>query len=217
MPFIEFQKEPPARKGFLAMDKFEQLLAQFPTTLKPLITFLYFCGVRLDEALRIEWSQVDLNGRLIRLEEEQTKTDEARIVPLPSQLVMMLKEIEPKTGLVFDSTNLRKEWMKACAAVGLGRIIQVEDRPYDPQYEGLTIHDFRRSAIRNLIRAGVHEKVAMQISGHKTRAVFDRYHIVSTEDVTDAMQKLEVAALNSAGKKAVISAKLVQNGRRKIT
>jgi len=61
---------------------------------------------------------------------------------------------------------------KACAAVGLGRIIVVEGRPYDTRYEGLTLHDFRPSAIRNLITlAGVREKVAMEITGHKTQCV----------------------------------------------
>jgi integrase len=88
-----------------------------------------------------------------------------------------------------------KEWTKACAAVGLGRIIEVEGKKYDPRYVGLTIHDFLRSAIRNLIDAGVPEKVAMSISGHKTRSVFDRYHIVSTENVTDAMRRVEAASL----------------------
>ncbi len=207
VPWIEFQKEPPARKGFLEMGQFEELLSQFPTVLRPLITFLYFCGVRVGEALQIDWSQVDLQRRLIRLEDEQTKNDEPRIVPLPSILVMMLKEIEPKVGKVFDATNLRKAWMQACSAVGLGRIIEVEGKKYDPRYEGLTIHDFRRSAVRNLINAGVPEKVAMSISGHKTRAVFDRYHIVSTADVSAAMQRVEVAA---AQQKPAISERLVK-------
>ena len=100
-----------------------------------------------------------------------------------------------ETGRVFDTTNIRKEWTKACAAVGLGRIIAVEGRPYDPRYEGLTLHDFRRSAIRNLVTlAGVREKVAMEITGHKTRSVFDRYHIVDTQDVSNAMQQWEAVA-----------------------
>jgi hypothetical protein len=51
----------------------------------------------------------------------------------------------------------------------------------------------RRSAIKNLMKAGVNEKVAMKISGHKTRDVFDRYHIVDTEDVVNAMRRVQSA------------------------
>jgi integrase len=200
VPFIEFLKEPSARKGFLTIDKFDELVGLLPTHLKPLVTLLYFCGTRIGEALQIEWSQVDLDARTIRLEPEQTKTDEARILPLPPVLVMMLKGIKPKTGLVFDGTNLRKEWTKACALAGLGTLTEVEGRPYDPIYSGLTLHDLRRSAVRNLVKAGVSEKVAMSISGHKTRSVFDRYHIVDETDVLDAMQKVVTASLNGVRK-----------------
>src|SRR5208337_3358538 len=69
VPKIHFLKEPPARKGFLELQKFDELLALLPTHLKPLIIFLYYCGVRRGEALQIEWPQVDLDARLIRLEE----------------------------------------------------------------------------------------------------------------------------------------------------
>jgi integrase len=62
------------------------------------------------------------------------------------------------------------------------------------------LHDLRRSGVRNLRKAGVSEKEAMRISGHKTRSVFDRYNIVSTDDVMDAMRKLELAALNDTRK-----------------
>jgi integrase len=188
-------KEPPARRGFLELRKFEELLAQFPPNLKPYITFLYFCGGRSGEAELIEWPQVDLERKLIRIEDDQSKDTEAREIPLPQRLVLMLERIEPKQGRVFNTTNLRKEWTKACAAVGLGRIIAVGGRPYDPRYKRLTLHDFRRSAIRNLVTlAGVREKIAMESTGRKTRSVFDRYHIVDTQDVSNAMRQWEAVA-----------------------
>jgi len=210
VPIIRLQKEPPARKGFLTEEKFEELLGVLPSHLRPLILFLYWCGVRLGEARAIEWPQVDLEKRLVRLEEDQTKNASARIVPLPAVLVETLTKVDKKAGRVFDDTNLRVEWARACSAVGLGKM---EDRESEEgnqwkRYAGLIVHDLRRSAIRNLVNAGIPERVAMGISGHKTRSVFDRYHIVSTEDVSNAMQRLETASLNGQ-KKAAISVNLV--------
>jgi integrase len=190
VPKIRLLKSSPARKGFLAKEQFDSLVSFLPVNLKPLVTFLYYGGVRLGEAKQIEWRQVDLRGALIRLEEDQTKNSEARTVPLPDVLVRMLERIGPGEGPVFDTTNLRKDWQKACVAAGLGSLTEVEGKP-DPRYTGLIIHDLRRSAIKNLMNVGVNEKVAMKISGHKTRAVFDRYHIVDTEDVMDAMLRLQ--------------------------
>jgi len=195
-PKIRMLKPGPPRKGFLPRDQFDNLLSHVPANLKPLVTLLYFCGVRVGEALQIDWTQVDLPGALIRLEAEQTKNSEPRIVPLPDILVGMLEVVEDKSGTVFDGTNLRKEWHKACAAAGLGTLTKVEGKP-DPVYTGLLIHDLRRSAIKNLMKAGVPEKVAMSISGHKTRAVFDRYHIVDTEDVVEAMRRVQTVSVQS--------------------
>jgi integrase len=66
-------------------------------------------------------------------------------------------------------------WREACSAAGL---------------PGLLFHDLRRSAVRNMKRAGVSDKTAMNISGHKTRAIFDRYDIVDEADVEAAGEKL---------------------------
>lgn len=215
VPIIHLLKPPPARRGFLELEDFNTLLAMLPTHLQPLICFLYYCGVRVGEARQVEWPQVDVERRQIRLEDDQTKTGEARTVPLPSQLVAMLVELEPKikSGLVFDATNLRKAWQTACAACGLGRIIEVEGKKWDPRYEGLIVHDLRRSAVRNLVNAGVPERVAMAISGHKTRSVFDRYHVVNTDDVQGAMARVETASLQvkSGSKKKKVLA-LSSNG-----
>src|ERR1700691_5722948 len=87
-------------------------------------------------------------------------------------------------------TNLRKSWMKACAAAGLGKLLGVDEHD-NQRYSGLIVHNLRRSAIRNLVTAGVPEKVAMATSGHKTRAVFDRYQIIAEEDVPAAMRRVQ--------------------------
>ena len=77
-------------------------------------------------------------------------------------------------GQVIKSFYTR--WDQACTAAGCpGRIP----------------HDMLRTAVRNLNRAGVPETVAMKITGHKTRSVFDRYDITSEEDLTEAARKLQ--------------------------
>jgi hypothetical protein len=78
-------------------------------------------------------------------------------VPLPNALIRMLERREDRDGQVFDGTNLRKEWQRACAACGLGTLTEVEGKR-DPRYAGLIVHDLRRSAIRNLMKAGVNER-----------------------------------------------------------
>jgi integrase len=198
VPKVHLLKEPAPRRGFLEPAKFAELVALLPTHLRPLVTFLYWCGVRVGEAKQIQWHQVDLAAKVIRLESEQTKNAEGRVVPLPSIVVMMLREMKPKTGHVFDDTNLRTEWEKACDACGLGTRKKVEPTSEDGfpwySYKGLLVHDLRRSAVRNLRRAGVSETVIMGISGHKTAEVFRRYNIVSTTDKVDAMRQLELSS-----------------------
>jgi len=196
VPYITLLKEPPARKGFVERTKFAELLGALPGYLRPLVTFLYWCGVRLGEAQQIQWGQVKLDGPqpCILLHEEQTKSGDARVVPLPAVLINMLLPLrDDPSGPVFDSTNLRTEWARACAAVGLGKLekkTSAKGFPWE-QYSGLKVHDLRRSAVRNLRLAGIPEGVAMKISGHKTRDVFDRYNIVDANDVAAAMRQVE--------------------------
>jgi integrase len=102
----------------------------------------------------------------------------ARVEALERKLGRVIPELLPHLSgrhAGHPVADLRKTWGRACRKAG---------RP------GILFHDLRRSAVRGLVAAGVSERVAMTITGHKTRSVFDRYNIVSEADLQQAAQKL---------------------------
>src|SRR5207249_11458845 len=86
-----------------------------------------------------------------------------------------------------DSTNVRKEWIKACVKVGLGKMSG--KKCY--QDELLIPQNLRRSPVRNMVTAGNDQATAMSISGHKTIHVFQRYNIIDVKDRLAAMKRTE--------------------------
>jgi len=182
VPHIPMLKENNVRKGFFEPADFLALRDKLPGHLKPVVTFGYVTGWRISEILSLEWSQVDRKNGIVRLDPGDTKNDEARTIYLDEELLEDFKELWERrkalaSALPFVFLNkkgddridgFRKAWMSACktAEIGLRKF-----------------HDFRRTAVRNMVRAGIPERVAMTISGHKTRSVFDRYNIVNDKDL----------------------------------
>jgi integrase len=187
-PYFPMLKEDNVRKGFLTPTQFTKLRNAMPEHLRPLVTFLYFTGCRVGAALAITWSQIEYEkGRFqLRIEGNQTKNEEPILLPLPLELNETLKKL-PRNVKLFDARNLRKSFQVSCVKVALG----VETGPKVWQYKGLLLHDFRRSGVRNLIRSGVPRRIAMKISGHLTESTFERYNIVDSTDLHEAMAKVE--------------------------
>ena len=84
------------------------------------------------------------------------------------------------------SKNFYRAWRMACFKAGLGH-----KEESGKIVASRIMHDLRRTAVRNLVRAGVPERVAMTMTGHKTRLVFERYNITSEGDLDRAADQLE--------------------------
>lgn len=185
VPFFPMEEESPARQGFVEQKDFQMLRDALPEALRPFVTFLYTTGCRTGAAKKIVWQWVQLDEGIIELPAGVTKNGDALTLPLSTELVGMLKKMfRVDSKPVFDTTNFRKEWNKACVKVKLGT-------QTGHVYRGLIPHDLRRSAVRNMRKAGVDQATAMSISGHKTVSVFQRYNIVDTKDKLSAMAKVE--------------------------
>jgi integrase len=176
VPKFELLKEK-SRQGFLPPEVFQKLFNTMPTNLQPMLLLLYHSGVRVGEAERIEWPAVNLDAATITLLEGETKNDESRILPLSDSLVTLLSRVKKREGRVFPSKRaMQAAFPNACAAAKI---------------KGLMVHDLRRSAVRNLMDAGVQQAVAMKISGHRDSSVFQRYNIVDANQTADAMQRVQ--------------------------
>ena len=208
-PHIRMLREAPPRSGFFEPEQFESVLRHLPPAIGPVVTFAYITGWRIaSEVLSLEWRRVDFRAGEVRLDPGTTKNDDGRTFPMTNVLRALLEAQYAehlrlkKTGQIVPWVFFRmvargrggethpkpirtfgKAWKAACVAAGCPARIP---------------HDFRRTAVRNLVRAGVPERVAMKLTGHRTRSVFDRYDITSPGDLRAAARKLDGAATTTA-------------------
>ena len=194
-----------ARTGFFERPEFEAVRAQLPEPLRPVMTFAYLTGWRKREILGLRWRDVDFGAGMVRLEPGTTKNRAGRAFPfgaLPELAAVLRSQREASTALERETGAITTwvfhrngqpirsydiAWRSACERAGV---------------PGRLVHDFRRSAVRNLERAGVPRSVAMAITGHKTEAVYRRYAIVAEADLNDAAAKL--ATLHESHERTVL-------------
>jgi integrase len=188
VPYIAMLKENNTRTGFLESRQHSSLAAEtgkIGLWLRTMFEVGYTFGWRHEELLALRVRQVNVSAGTIRLEPGTTKNDQGREVSMTLPVKALLTQCVHGKGpddYVFTREDgkpvrdFRGAWTRACEAA---------------KVPGLLFHDLRRTAARNLRRAGVAEGVIMKIGGWKTRSVFERYAIVSQSDIRDAMTKLE--------------------------
>ena len=185
IPTIHALKEDNVRTGFFEHEEFTKLQKEIPDYLTDILLFAYKTGCRRSEILTLKWADVDLSHGAhgsVRLSPGTTKNGDGRVLFLDAELKARFTRLKKdRTSLlpwIFLNPkktdrvkSFSKAWHSACKKA------KIDDKIF---------HDLRRTAVRNMVRAGIPEAVAMKISGHKTRSVFDRYNIVSEKDLQAA-------------------------------
>jgi integrase len=189
VPYIPMLREDNTRQGFFEHADFEALIANLPEPINDIARFAYLTGWRRGEVVSLRWDAVDRQAKEVRL--RTSKNGQGRVLPLNDELSKLIERrwetrtIQKKDGttklseFVFHRkgvpvVDFRKPWREARKKAHLN---------------GRIFHDFRRTAVRNMIRAGVPQSVAMSISGHKTISMFMRYNITSASDKIDALRR----------------------------
>ncbi len=188
VPYIPLLREDNARQGFFEHEEIEAVIAHLPEPINEITRFAYFSGWRKGEILPLHWQAVDRKAREIRL--RTSKSGHGRVLPLEGDLWEIIGRrwtarkfrnangIKGLSELVFHKQGrpireFRKSWATACKEAGVPEKL---------------FHDLRRTAVRNMVRAGVPQSVAMAISGHRTISMFLRYNITSDEDRREAIR-----------------------------
>jgi integrase len=193
-PHIPMLRENNVRRGFFERESFEAVRSHLPEEIRPIITFAFLTGWRLkSEILPLQWRNVDWEGAQVRLDPGTTKNGEGRAYPFTAELKTLLEaqkaenEALKKDGQIVPWVfhrdgerikNIRGAWLAACKAAGCS---------------GRIVHDFRRTAVRNLERAGVPRSAAMAMVGHKTEAIYRRYAIVDAGLLREAAARIDRA------------------------
>ncbi len=201
-PYIPHLEERNVRKGFIGDLEQLAIVEQLPFVLQVMAETAYTYGWRKEELLGLQWSQVDLDDGIIRLDTGTTKNDEGREVRLTESLLRKFKELWAQT----QALELRLGWRIAPVFHRAGKPIRDFRKAWETACEKAKVgkrhfHDYRRSAVRNMEKARVPRSTAMKVTGHKTESVYIRYAVVDPEMMDDATKRIE----RRAGQTALVS------------
>src|SRR6266571_2498640 len=184
IPHIEkFSEKDNARQGFFERDELERMLTFLPDYLQDITRFAYHTGWRKGEILTLEWR--DIQGDVIRLRPEIAKNKDGRVIILVGEIANIIarrqaERVESCPYVFHRKGNRIKHynwaWRTARVKAGLPEKL---------------MHHNRRTAARNMDRAGVPRQVAKQITGHKTDSMYNRYNIVNEKDVREGMTQAQ--------------------------
>jgi integrase len=206
MPHFSMLREDNVRTRFPSVEEVEAVISKLPERMKGPVTFIARTGWRANEAFRLQWRHVDLKARVIRLEASEVKNRrDARILPyghdpelaeLISERHALTDELEHEHGTICPWVF----WYKVTTRRGRTEIrpVQTDADAWKLACEvarvpDFKMHDMRRAFARAAVRAGVDEMTIMRLAGWRTRCVFDRYSVRSTEDLAEGVEKLAAA------------------------
>lgn len=186
VPHFEMLPVDNTRTGFVTESQYRELLAWLPEHLKGLLIFGYHLGMRKTALKNLRRDQVDWTARMIRVEQPRGAKKVGRVLPIYGDMVPWLEmqmstwEQTAKCRWILHQDggrigDFRKSWATACKAA---------------KVPGILFHDLRRSAVRNMERAGIPRSQAMAVTGHKTESTYKRYAIVSEADVKSVGEKM---------------------------
>lgn len=201
IPYFKMLPEKNVRKGFFEYDEYVAVRDNADEDFRPVVIFGYHTGCRISEILNLPLDKVDPIQGIARLEDTKNETDREicfnGISELREAVENRFKDkmngcpwmFHRKDGKKFTMDAYRAAWFRACIKSGFYKEVVYENEK-KVKVPTKLFHDFRRTAIRNMVRSGISESVAMQISGHKTRSVFERYNITSGRDLKEASKKM---------------------------
>jgi integrase len=198
VPHIDMLEEDNVRKGFFEPEQLETLLQHLPDYLQPVFRVAYITGWRVkSEVLTRQWRHVDAHQGWLRIEPGEDKNGAGRMFPFTPELREILETQQARVAALERHLSCCVPWVFPAPN---GQPI----KPYDARWRAAwraskliqIPHDFRRTAVRNLERAGVPRSAAMAMVGHKTEAIYRRYAIVDEGMLKEAASKL--AAFHSA-------------------